>query len=410
MALRDFLPALEPVASPLVLFGLILLAGLVGGEFSRRALALPRITGYVAIGLVLGPFGLNWLDHGSIESAGAIVDFAVGLVLFELGQRLDLRWLRRDPWLAVTGVAEAGLSFVCMYGVLIWFGTEPLFAAFAAAIGMATSPAVVLLVAKEMKAEGQVTERALCLTALNGVIAFTTVTLLTALVHIEYQAGRLVALLQPTYVLLGSLLLGLLAAHLAIIGARMLGKREERQFAMHVAMLVLAVGLCEVLKLSVLVALLTFGILARNLDRNRWLMSINTGFAGQIFYVVLFVLLGAALRPDQLGTGGLVAIVFVLARFVGKSAGVMLFAPLSRLRPGSAGLLSLALVPMSGLALMLAQGPGNLYPEFGAKLSAVVLAAAVILELIGPLAAQFALRRAGETEHLPEARYGSPAV
>ena len=105
MALRDFLPALEPVASPLVLFGLILLAGLVGGEFSRRALALPRITGYMAIGLALGPFGLNWQDHGSIESAGAIVDFAVGLVLFELGQRLDLRWLRRDPWLAVTGVA-----------------------------------------------------------------------------------------------------------------------------------------------------------------------------------------------------------------------------------------------------------------------------------------------------------------
>jgi Kef-type K+ transport system membrane component KefB len=410
MALRDFLPALEHITIQLVLFGLILLAGLVGGEFSRRALALPRITGYVAIGLVLGPFGLNWLDHGSIESAGAIVDFAVGLVLFELGQRLDLRWLRRDPWLAVTGVAEAGISFVCMYGVLIWFGIEPLFAAFAAAIGMATSPAVVLLVTKEMKAEGQVTERALCLTALNGVVAFTVVTLLTALVHIEYQAGKLVALVQPTYVLLGSLLLGLLAAHLAIVGARMLGKREERQFAMHVAMLVLAVGLCEVLKLSVLVALLTFGILARNLDRNRWLMSINTGFAGQIFYVVLFVLLGAALRPDQLGTGGLVAIVFVLARFVGKSAGVMLFAPLSRLRPGSAGLLSLALVPMSGLALMLAQGPGNLYPEFGAKLSAVVLAAAVILELIGPLAAQFALRRAGETEHLPEARYGSPAV
>jgi hypothetical protein len=65
---------------------------------------------------------------------------------------------------------------------------------------------------------------------------------------------------------------------------------------------------------------------------------------------------------------------------------------------------------MSGLALMLAQGPGNLYPEFGAKLSAVVLAAAVILELIGPLVAQFALRRAGETEHVRETRYGSPAV
>jgi hypothetical protein len=410
MSLRDFLPALESVASPLVSFGLVLLAGLIGGEFARRVLALPRITGYVAIGLLLGPFGLNWLGPASLESAGAIVDFAIGLVLFELGQRLDVRWLRRDPWLAVAGFAESGLSFVCMYGVLHWFGIEPLFAAFAAAIGMATSPAVVLLVAKEMKAEGQVTERALCLTALNGVLAFTTVTLLTALVHIEYQAGVFVALVQPAYVLFGSLLLGYVAVQVAIVGARVLGKREELQFALHVALLVLAVGLADVLKLSVLVTLLTFGILARNLDRSRWLMPINAGFAGQVFYVVLFVVLGAGLRPDQLATGGLVATVFVLARFVGKSAGVMLFAPLSRLRPGSAGLLSLALVPMSGLALMLAQGPGNLYPEFGAKLSAVVLAAAVILELIGPLAAQFALRRAGETDHVRETRYGSPAV
>jgi hypothetical protein len=364
----------------------------------------------VLIGLVLGPFGLNWFDQSSMDSAGVLVDFAVGLVLFELGQRLDLRWLGRDPWLAVTGIAESGLSFACMFAVLLWVGIQPLFAAFAAAIGMATSPAVVLLVAKELKAEGQVTERALCLTALNGVLAFTTVTLLTALVHIEYQAGILVALVQPTYVLLGSLLLGFLAARLAIAGGQVLGKREERQFAMHVALLVLAVGLADVLKLSVLVALLTFGILARNLDHNRRLMAINTGYAGQIFYVVLFVFMGASLRPDQFATGGLVAIVFVLSRFVGKSIGVMLLAPLSRLRPGSAGLLSLALIPMSGLALMLSQGPGNLYPEFGAKLSSIVLAAAVILELIGPIAAQFALRKAGEAEHIPEVRYGSPAV
>jgi Kef-type K+ transport system membrane component KefB len=410
MALQDFLPALQSPVGPLVLFGLILMAGLIGGECARRVLALPRITGYVLIGLVLGPFGLNWFDQSSMESAGVLVDFAVGLVLFELGQRLDLRWLGRDPWLAATGLAESGLSFACMFAVLLWVGIQPLFAAFAAAIGMATSPAVVLLVAKELKAEGQVTERALCLTALNGVLAFTTVTLLTAFVHIEYQAGVLVALLQPTYVLLGSLLLGFLAARLAIAGGQLLGKREERQFAMHVALLVLAVGLADVLKLSVLVALLTFGILARNLDHNRRLMAINTGYAGQIFYVVLFVFMGASLRPDQFATGGLVAIVFVLSRFVGKSIGVMLLAPLSRLRPGSAGLLSLALIPMSGLALMLSQGPGNLYPEFGAKLSSIVLAAAVILELIGPIAAQFALRKAGEAEHVPEVRYGSPAV
>jgi Kef-type K+ transport system membrane component KefB len=410
MALQDLLPALPLSEGPLVLFGLLLLAGLIGGELARRALALPKITGYVLIGLLLGPAGADWLDHSLMAASDAILDFAVGLVLFELGQRLDLRWLQRDRWLAVTGIAEAGLSFACMYFVLVWFGIEPLFAAFAAAIGMATSPAVVLLVAKEMKAEGQVTERALCLTAMNGVIAFITVTLLTSLVHIEYRAGFRMALLHPAYLLLGSVLLGYLAARLTLLGARLLGRFEDRQFAMLVGLLMLTVGAAEVLKLSVLVALITFGILARNLDRQHQLMPIRTGNAGQIFYVVLFVVMGAGLKPAELATGGLIAVVFVLSRFAGKSLGVLLFAPLSRLRRGSAGMLSLALVPMSGMALVLAQGPGNLYPEFSAKLSAVVLSAAVILELVGPLAVQFALRHAGETEVMPEARYGSPAV
>jgi hypothetical protein len=410
MALHDLLPALPLSHGPLMLFGLILLAGLLGGEFARRALALPKITGFVLIGLLLGPSGADWLDRSLVEASDTALDFAVGLVLFELGQRLDLRWLRRDRWLAVTGIAEAGLSFACMYFVLLWFGIEPLFAAFAAAVGMATSPAVVLLVAKEMKAEGQVTERALCLTAMNGVIAFITVTLLTSLVHIEYRAGFRVALLHPAYLLFGSALLGYAAASLTLAGARVVGRHEERQFVMLVALLMLTVGLAEALKLSVLVALLTFGILARNLDRQHRVMPIRTGNAGHIFYVLLFVVMGAGLRPAELATGGLMAIVFVLARFAGKSAAVLLFAPLSRLRRGSAGMLSLALVPMSGMPLVLAQGASNLYPEFSAKLSAVVLSAAVILELVGPVAVKFALRRAGETESIPEVRNGSPAV
>lgn len=410
MAAQSFLPALPPDAGPFVLFGLLVLAGLLGGELAKRLLSLPRITGYVLIGLGLGPAGLDWLDKPLIAAADPFVDFAIGLVLFELGQRLDLKWLKRDPWLGVTGLAESLISFVCMYFVLIWFDIAPLYAAVAAAIGMATSPAVVLLVAKDMKAEGQVTERALCLVTLNSVLAFITVTVLTSVVHLEYNAGFLVALLHPLYLLLGSALLGYLAARLAILAAASLGKRPEGQFAMLVGLLVLTVGASESLKLTVLVSMLTFGILAKNLDTGHRLLPINTGYAGQIFYVVLFVVTGASLQPAVLATGGLLALVFVLVRFAGKSLGVMLFAPLSHLRSGSAGMLSLSLLPMSGIAVVLVQGTANIYPDFGTKLSAIVLSAAVILELVGPLAVQFALRHAGETQSMPEMRYGSAHV
>ena len=61
-------------------------------------------------------------------------------------------------------------------------------------------------------------------------------------------------------------------------------------------------------------------------------------------------------------------------------------------------LLGIGMVPMSAIAVVMVQGASALYPEFGAKLSSIVLSAVVILELVGPLATQWALRRAGETE------------
>jgi hypothetical protein len=97
-----------------------------------------------------------------------------------------------------------------------------------------------------------------------------------------------------------------------------------------------------------------------------------------------------------LATGGTLAIVYVLARFVGKSLGVMSLTYLSGVRRGAAGLLCLALMPMSGTAVGMVHRTGQLYPDFGAKLAAIVLSAVLILELIGPIAVQFALRRAGE--------------
>ena len=76
----------------------------------------------------------------------------------------------------------------------------------------------------------------------------------------------------------------------------------------------------------------------------------------------------------------------------------MVLSKFSGVRPGKAMLLALALTPMSGLALAMVQGATNLYPEFGEKLASIVLSAVIIMELFGPIAVQFALKRAGEAE------------
>jgi NhaP-type Na+/H+ or K+/H+ antiporter len=394
----DFLPSLASSPNPVLLFGLLLLAGLVGGEFVQRTLHLPRITGYVLAGLVLGASGLGLIDKRLAGEAQVFVNIGLGIILFELGRRLDFKWLWRDRWFAATALAESALSFVFIYGALAYFDVQPLHAAIAGAIGMATSPAVVLLVAQELRAEGQVTERALNLVAINSVTAFVLATTLLSWLHHEYRASWVTMILHPFYLLAGSLLTGYLASGAAILLARWIGKREERQLVMLLGMIVLAVGCAAALKISVMLSLLAFGVASRNLDRNHQLMQVNIGHIGQIFFVVLFVVTGAILNVNDLTTGGGIAMVYILARFVGKAFGVLSLAHFSGIRAGSGGLLCLALTPMSGLAIEMMYATTALYPEFGAALVPIVLSAVLILELIGPAVVQFALTKAGEAQ------------
>ena len=396
MVTLEFLPQFPLPANPLALFGVLLLAGALGGELTRRVLNLPRITGYVLIGLTLGASGLDVLDSRMLGYARIFFDVGLGLVLFELGRRLDFTWLKRDRWLLVMATAESLLSFGCMFGALLWFDIAPLYAAVAAAIGISSSPAIVMLVARELRAEGQVTERALNLVAINSVVAFVLMTMLLSWIHREYHAGWFVMVLHPVYILVGSLFAGFLASVLALGLARWLGKKAELHIALLLAVVVLLVGATEALKLSVLIALLTFGVLVKNLDDDHVLMPVDIGRLGQMFYIVLFVTTGAMLQITDVVAGGAVAAVYIAARFVGKSIGVLSFAHLSGIRAGIGGLLSIALLPMSGIALAMTHSASSLYPAFGAKLATIVLAAALMLELIGPLAVQFALRHAGE--------------
>jgi hypothetical protein len=88
--------------------------------------------------------------------------------------------------------------------------------------------------------------------------------------------------------------------------------------------------------------------------------------------------------------------VYIAVRFLAKGAALVAFGGLSGIRGGGAGLLAIALVPLSGSAVVMVRDTTTLYPEFGRELAAVVLSAVVILELLGPIATQFALRRAGE--------------
>jgi Kef-type K+ transport system membrane component KefB len=250
----------------------------------------------------------------------------------------------------------------------------------------------------DQRAQGPLTERLLALTALNNVFAFLLIALLFGFVHLEYRADWLRAVAHPLYLIAGSAGLGYLAFIAARTLARWLGKREDSQFGMLLGLIVGTVGCAISFKLSVLLALLAFGVFAKNLDRDHDLMAVEFGPGGQFFLVMLFVITGAGLRPSELAVAGAIGAAFILARLAGKLVGLGLFAPLSGITQRKALLLGIGMVPMSAIAVVMVQGASALYPEFGATLSSIVLSAVVILELVGPLATQWALRRAGETE------------
>lgn len=393
-----FLASFPLAAGTMILVGAILLCGLAVGQIFVRLLRLPRITGFVAAGLALGPGALGLLDHAMLGELSIFVDISLGLVLFELGRRLDLRWFTHDRWLLASSVAENLLSFLFVYGTLRVFDIAPVYSATAAAIAMATSPAALIMIVHDQRAKGPLTERLLAFTALNNVFAFLLIALLSGFVHLEYRVNLLRAVSYPLYMIAGSAGLGYMAFLAARTLARWLGKREDSQFVMLLGLIVGTVGCAISFKLSVLLALLAFGVFAKNLDRDHDLMAVEFGPGGQFFLVMLFVITGAGLRPSELSVAGGVGAAFVLARLAGKLAGLSLFAPLSGISQNKALLLGIGMVPMSAIAVVMVQGASALNPEFGAKLSSVVLSAVVILELVGPLATQWALRRAGEAE------------
>src|SRR3954471_5545460 len=118
----SFLPRLPLELSHLTAFGVLLVVGVVAGEAVRRYAALPRITGYVLAGVVLGPEVSGVLDRNALFDLRLLVDLSLGLVVFELGRRLDFEWLRRNNWLFAAALAECVLCFWAMYAALAYYG------------------------------------------------------------------------------------------------------------------------------------------------------------------------------------------------------------------------------------------------------------------------------------------------
>lgn len=395
-----FLPTWPPNNWELVFFAVLLLGGFVAGEFFKR-FRLPRLTGYILVGLALGDSGVGLINETVRDQMRIFVDVGLGLLLFELGQRLDLQWLRRERWLWITSLSEIALSWLMVFVVMQAFSFSNLEASILASIAVCTSPVVSMALVRELGADGQITSRLLSLSALNSLASFVLLAMLLGGIHLQFAGGWSNVLLHPIYLLFGSLALGAVVFASFRMIARVIGKHNMPQFALAMSMILLAVGLAVALNLSVLCTLLTLGVLTKNADPERRIRHIDFGVSIELFLVILFISAGATARLSWDVTIIGAALALIATRYVAKSLPVMALAHVTPLGFRRAGYLSLTLLPLSSFAAMLVLDSTRTYPNLRPELLAVVLLTIAILEILGPLLASYALRRSGEAR--PEA-------
>lgn len=402
MPLSSFLPSLPGGLNVLTALGLVLIAGIFGARLVKHIAPVPAISGYVLTGLLIGPAGLNLISASALNELELIVELALGLFIFELGRRLDYRWLLQERWLLITGMAIGIGVFVALFASLLGLGLDALSAALAAAIGTATSPAVTLNVVQEARAEGQVSARLLNIVAVNNSLAFLLFIVCLSVLHWQYGAGWSVTLLHPLYLTVGSIAFGLLVGRSLVFASRHLGPQSDGQRIVVFALVAVTIGIADMFRFPALVSLLVFAISSRYRGGKQVMVESEFGQINSLLYVILFVFAGAKLELVHLGQFWLIGLAYIAVRLAVMTGLGALLAPWNGMRTRQGALLGLGLLPMSGVAILTAQYVSGIQPEFGARLSALVLSVVLVLEIIGPVSSRYALLASGEANvHKP---------
>lgn len=402
----DYLPAWPLQFTPLLAFGLVLLVGALGGYLSHRVSWLPSITGFMLVGFLCGPSVLDLLSAQTIANSRVLIDIALALILFRLGLSLDIKRLRHSPSLIMTSFLESGLTFGVVFGALQLFSVPFAISVLVAAITVSSSPAVLLHVAHEVNAAGVVTESTKTLVALNNLFSFIAFSAALPLLHYDSGANWTVAVFQPLYQLLGSLVLGV-AMGWALHGVSIKTQTAAQyKLALVIGAIMMTLALASELKLSPLFTPLVMGVAIKSLERKAVTSNIEFGPAFELFFIVLFVFAGAGLHLNELIQFAPAVLALVLVRSVAKVLGTTLMLRVFKkpLRSGTAS--GLLLIPMAGLAIGLVQTSSGLFPAQAPTIAAIVLGAVTVFETLGPPIAAFAFRFAGEA-HEQEAEVGT---
>lgn len=405
------LEAIEEVigGNILLAFAVILVLGLASTRL-MKLLNLPNVTGYLIVGLLVGPFCLKVINEDNITGLKVITNAALGFIAFSIGGEFKLSSIKRlgKSIIIITlfqAFITSGLTFLVLWAV----GISMPITLCLCAISAATAPAATLMVVRQYKARGPVTDTLLPVVALDDAVGLMIFSLCFALAKVIETGGELTVvnvLVMPILEIVLSLTFGALIGFVLSLAMKVFKSRANRLIGM-IAGVFLGIALCEImpLELSSLLVCMMIGAVFTNMrpdsitildGQERWTPPL---------FMLFFIISGAELNLTVLPTVGLMGIAYLVARSIGKILGAALGAKSVKADTNIVKYLGLTLLPQAGVAIGMAQmvsmSLGGVVAE---KVTAVVLCATLIYELFGPVITKIALTKAGEIEKKPKVK------
>ncbi len=406
----------------LLSLSIALFAGLMLSRLAKLA-KLPAVTAYLVAGILVGPYllgklgvpGLGFISMQDINTYSIITDVALGFIAFSIGNEFRLGQLKKTGKQAtVIGIFQAVITTLLVDAILIgvhFIMPDKLSlpaAIILGAIASATAPAATLMVVRQYKAKGPLTDILLPVVALDdavGLMLFAA-SFGVAKALMSGDVDVISVLVEPILEIVLSLALGLVMGVLFTFFEKFFHSRSKR-LSMSVAFVFLTVALSmmkfEIVGIhigfsSLLVCMMLGTIFCNICDFSEELMDRVDRWTAPLF-VLFFVLSGAELELSVFTDWAIVVIglVYILARSAGKYSGALVSAKAVKCDDRIVKYLGVTLLPQAGVALGMAIKAETIGPE-GAIVANITLFAVLVYELVGPMLTKIALLKAGEIE------------
>ena len=384
------------LSNPLSTIGLLLIVSFLGSKIFQR-FGIPQVVGFIVLGVLHGPSFLNVIPLEVSQELLFISEIALGLIGFDMGSHLKLGEIRKlGKSIIFILIFEAfGAFFLVTAGVYAL--TQSLYTALIfGAISSATAPAATVLVIREYRASGMLTEILLKVVAIDDawclILGAMAIAFANAMRADVFQASSVFAGIGEIF---GALIIGGFMGY-AFSSLNRFVKTSEEFLIYIFGFILFNVGLSITVHVSVLLSSMMMGLVVINISRQNYKFFEVLRTVDAPLYLVFFILAGAHLDFSILYKMGVVGILYIVFRTIGKVYGAKIGAHISKAPRLVESWIGLALSPQAGVALGIGLVAKATFPDYGDYIFTVIAATTVVFELVGPLLTKLSLQRAGE--------------